>query len=183
MFAALQGRFLTIGPPGKLPYVFSSLSSFKETCHWIQGLDNPGWSHLEILNYCVCAKSLQSYLALCNTMNCSSPGSSVYEILSARILEWVAMPSPPGDLPDPGIKPMSLRSPALADRFFTTSATWEDIHTWVLANSPHMPCVLDSKKCSPLKRPLFFHSVSVDSLFPEPEEVILIPPSFSHANI
>ena len=32
---------------------------------------------------------------------------------------------PPGDLPDPGIKPASLTSPALADRFFTTSATWE----------------------------------------------------------
>ena len=27
---------------------------------------------------------------------------------------------PPGDLPDPGIKPMSLVSPALAGRFFTT---------------------------------------------------------------
>ena len=31
------------------------------------------------------------------------------------------MPSP-GDLPDPGIKPLS---PALAGGFFTTSATWE----------------------------------------------------------
>ncbi|ELR62600.1 hypothetical protein M91_13191, partial [Bos mutus] len=30
----------------------------------------------------------------------------------------------PGDLPNPGIKPGSLASPALADRFFTTSATW-----------------------------------------------------------
>ena len=30
---------------------------------------------------------------------------------------------PPGDLPDPGIKPVSLASPALAGRFFTTSAT------------------------------------------------------------
>ena len=27
---------------------------------------------------------------------------------------------PPGDLPDPGIKPVSLASPALADRFITT---------------------------------------------------------------
>ena len=26
----------------------------------------------------------------------------------------------PGDLPDPGIETMSLRSPALGDRFFTT---------------------------------------------------------------
>jgi len=32
---------------------------------------------------------------------------------------------PPGDLPDPGIKPMSLMSPALAGRLFTASATWE----------------------------------------------------------
>ena len=32
------------------------------------------------------------------------------EILQARILEWVAMPSPPGDLPNPGIEP---RSPTL----------------------------------------------------------------------
>ena len=32
---------------------------------------------------------------------------------------------PPGDLPDPGIKPMSPMSRALADRFFTTTTTWE----------------------------------------------------------
>ena len=29
---------------------------------------------------------------------------------------------PPGDFPNPGIKPSSLKSPALAGRFFTTSA-------------------------------------------------------------
>ena len=29
----------------------------------------------------------------------------------------------PGDLPDPGIEPMSFMSPALAGRFFTTSTT------------------------------------------------------------
>ena len=31
----------------------------------------------------------------------------------------------PVDLPDPGIKPMSLKSPALAGGFFTTSTTWK----------------------------------------------------------
>ena len=31
----------------------------------------------------------------------------------------------PGDLPHLGIEPMSLASPALADRFFIISATWE----------------------------------------------------------
>ena len=39
---------------------------------------------------------------------------------------WKGLPcSPPGDLPNPGIKPESLMSPALASRFFTTSTTWE----------------------------------------------------------
>ena len=37
---------------------------------------------------------------------------------------WSGPPCPPpGDRPNPGIKPTSLMSPALADRFFTTSAT------------------------------------------------------------
>ena len=70
------------------------------------------------------AKSLQSYLTLCDPMGCSPPGSSVHEILQGRILEWVACP-PPGNLPKPGVEPTSLASPALAGGFFTTNATWE----------------------------------------------------------
>ena len=46
-------------------------------------------------------------------MDCSLPGSSVHRIPQARTLEWVAFP-PPGDLPDPGIEPASLMSPASA---------------------------------------------------------------------
>ena len=43
------------------------------------------------------------------------------------------LPCPPlGDLPDPGIKPASLMSPALAGRFFTTSATWKALISSVL---------------------------------------------------
>ena len=34
----------------------------------------------------------QSCLTLCDPMDCSPPGSSVHEILQARILEWVAKP-------------------------------------------------------------------------------------------
>ena len=45
----------------------------------------------------------------CNHMDHSLPGSSVHGISQARILEWVAIPSP-GDLSDPGIE---LVSPAL----------------------------------------------------------------------
>ena len=39
---------------------------------------------------------------------------------------WPGLPFPsPGDLLDPGMETASLMSPALADRFFTTSATWK----------------------------------------------------------
>ena len=39
---------------------------------------------------------------------------------------WSGLPCPPsGDLPHPGLEPESPKSPALAGRFFTTSATWE----------------------------------------------------------
>ena len=33
--------------------------------------------------------------------------------------------SPPGVLPDPGIKPVSLTSPTLVGGFFTSNTTWE----------------------------------------------------------
>ena len=35
--------------------------------------------------------------------------------------------SPPGVLPDPGMEPRSLMSPALAGPVFTTSATWQAV--------------------------------------------------------
>ena len=73
----------------------------------------------------MCAKSLQSHLTLCNPMDCSLPGSRVHGTSQARILEWVALPSSRGIFPDPVIEPTSIMSPALAGRFFTTSATWE----------------------------------------------------------
>ena len=57
-------------------------------------------------------------------MDHGPPGSSVHGILQTRILKWVAMP-PPGNLPDPGIEPASLLSPALAGGLFTIGTTWE----------------------------------------------------------
>ena len=44
----------------------------------------------------------------------------------SRQVYWSEVPFPPsGDLPDPGIKPTFLTSPALAGGFFITSATQE----------------------------------------------------------
>ena len=47
---------------------------------------------------------------LCNTMDCSPPGSSFHGIPQARILEWVAIPFSRRYLPDPEVE---LGSPAL----------------------------------------------------------------------
>ena len=46
---------------------------------------------------CMCVThSLQSYLTLCDPMDCSPPGSSIHGILQARKLERAAMPSSRG---------------------------------------------------------------------------------------
>ena len=72
------------------------------------------------LLFCFVAKS---YLALCDPMICSRPGSSVHDTSQARILEWVAI-SFSGDLLHPGIEPMS---PVLAGRFFTTETLGKSV--------------------------------------------------------
>ena len=52
----------------------------------------------------------------------------------SRQEHWSELPfPPPGDLPNPGVEPMSLMSPALAGRFFTTSATGEAPQVAILA--------------------------------------------------
>ena len=44
----------------------------------------------------------------------------------SREEHWSGFPCPPlQELPNPGIEPLSLMSPALANRFFTMSTTWE----------------------------------------------------------
>ena len=64
----------------------------------------------------------QSYPTLSDRMNCTHQALLSVEFSSKKY--WSRLPfPPPGDLPDPGIKPVSLVSPAFsafAGRFFTT---------------------------------------------------------------
>ena len=62
------------------------------------------WIFLETTpsSCCCCCLVTKSCLTLCEPVDCSLPGSSVHGIFQARILEWVAIPSP-GNLPAPGI--------------------------------------------------------------------------------
>jgi len=71
------------------------------------------------------AKSLQLCLTLCNPMD----SQACLSMALSRQEYWSGLPFPsPGYLPNSGIEPASLLSPALAGRFFTTSATWEALH-------------------------------------------------------
>ena len=61
----------------------------------------------------------QSYLTLYVPTDCSPPGSSVHEIIPAKILEWVAMPSSRGSSRPRDWTRVSCIS-CIAGRFFTT---------------------------------------------------------------
>ena len=69
----------------------------------------------------VCVKSPQLCLTVCDPMDYivrQAPLSMGF----SRQEYWSGFPSP-GDLPDPGIEPVSLVSPAVAGGFFITSAS------------------------------------------------------------
>ena len=91
-------------------------------CWWTQwGKERVAQTESSINMYeqCVHAKSLKSCLSLCNPVDYSPSDSSVHGNLQARILGGFSCP-PPGDLPDPGIKPTSLAILALPGGFLTT---------------------------------------------------------------
>ena len=58
-------------------------------------------------------------------MDYSPLGFSVHGILQARILEWAVLPSSRGSSQPRDQTSVSYIQPALAGRFFTTSAMWE----------------------------------------------------------
>ena len=73
----------------------------------------------------MCVLSLQLCPTLCDTVDCLAR-QALLSMGFSRQEYWSWLPCCPlGDLPDPGIKSMSLTSPALAGGFLATSATWE----------------------------------------------------------
>ena len=70
-----------------------------------------------ILTLCVCSVA-QLCLTLCDPMGCRPPGSSDCGIFRQEYCSGFPF-STPRDLPNPGIKPTSSVSAALAGRFFT----------------------------------------------------------------
>ena len=102
-----------------------------ETCRSMHSLliPFPSLSHfsssLSAFSVCVCVSSHFSCVQLFVsrwTVAHQAPQSMGF----SRQEYWSGLPfPPPGDLPDSGIEPASLVSPALAGGFFTTSTAWE----------------------------------------------------------
>ena len=105
----------------------------------------------------VCVLVTQSCPTLCNPMDYSQSGSSVHEILQARILEWVATPfSRRSSIPRD-----QTQVSCTVGRFFTMWAPRE-VQAWVTL-SCFTACLLILKNCT-LKKIycnfgswLFFH--------------------------
>ena len=86
---------------------------------------NPDFYGREMNVHPVCACYVCSVTQLCPTLE--TPQTVAHQgplsMEFSRQEYWSGLPFPSGDLPDPGTKPKSLVSLALAGRFFTTSTT------------------------------------------------------------
>ena len=87
---------------------------------------------LTALQHCACMLSCFSRVQFCVTL-WTAACQALQSMGFSRQEYWSGLPRPPpGDLPDPGIEPVSVTSLALADEFFTTSATWEALQHYVV---------------------------------------------------
>ena len=72
-------------------YLLETYSYFKQPCVLSLNSTTSYWGK-DYTKVKVKVKVTQLYRTLCDPMDCSLPGSSVHEILQARILEWVVFP-------------------------------------------------------------------------------------------
>ena len=76
-----------------------------------------------------CGGGLVAKLCLTVEIPWTIAGQALLSTGFSRQEYWSGLPFPtPGDLTNPGIKPMSLVFPALAGGFFTNCATWQAFH-------------------------------------------------------
>ena len=95
---------------------------------------------------------LHSHVWLCDCLVCGLPISSVLDFPRQEFWSGLPLPSP-GDLPDPGVEPMS---PELAGGFFTTKSPGKpllDTYFWIVSGR------LFTATAS-LRRQVSLHSVS-----------------------
>ena len=87
-----SGRSVPFFPFSTLACVVKRIWIWSTSLAAVIGINSQQLNFLIVLIYPYMCLVTQSYLTLSNPMDCRPPGSSVYGILQARILEWVAIP-------------------------------------------------------------------------------------------
>ena len=136
---------------------------FKSPCSNMKPMGLSMYPESELRDHCtlpcyVCVLSRSSRVRLCAAYRPAAHQAPLSLGFSRQEYQSGLPCPPPGDLPNPGIEPVSLMSPALVGRFFTTSAPWEAgclaIHIYNLKifrqTSPKaaLPCMFAPAMCS-----------------------------------
>ena len=142
-----QGRLACCSP---WSYKKSYVLRYTHMCIWKTLAD---WSVDIVWCNCACVLSCFSCIQLSgDPVDCSLLGPFVHGVSSGKNTRG-GCHSSPGDLPDPGIEPMSLMSPILAGRFFTTvpAATVGDdtSRIWRSQQAGNSGCSLETIFSSP----------------------------------
>ena len=95
----MPSNHLILCHPLLLPSIFPSIRVFSRESalcirwpkYWSFSFNISPY-HILSNKYKVCVFIIQSYLALCDPVDCSLPDSSVHRILQAKILEWITVP-------------------------------------------------------------------------------------------
>ena len=117
-------------PLGRKKQSPRSLRSLADGVHWLSiwmGRDPDSHHFLQLVSTKVHAYMLSRFSCVWLFVTLwTVPRQAPLSMGFSRQTYWSVLPCPPpGDLPNPGITPSSLTSPALAGRLFTTSTTWE----------------------------------------------------------
>jgi len=119
---SLEGHHAGNGEGKQAPYHPVSLTSGVVKEMAAMDPTTPIWVGLKQRKRSVCVLSPVQLFAAPRTVACKAPLSMGF----SRQESWSGLSCPPiVVLPDPGIASTSLRFPALAGGFFSTSATWE----------------------------------------------------------
>ena len=119
----LEGIFPTQGSNPGFPH-------YRQTLYRLSHREVQDWKGKHKVTLCVCvcvcvcvwSRFSGVWLLILWTVAHQDPLSRGF----SRQEYWSGLPlPPPGNLSNPGIEPLSLMSPALAGKFFTTSTTWE----------------------------------------------------------
>ena len=122
------------------------------------------YAYYECMYLCVCTQSLSCVQLFTVSQTVVQQAPLFMEFSQPKY--WSRLPfSTPEDLPNPGIKPTCLMSPALAGGFFITSTTWEahimNMYIYCFLNNFYAKAVRLLVTCFRTPKPIYSEHLSM----------------------